>query len=52
MRTLMILYVVIGFAIVFTSSTALYNEEYTAVLGIFIGIFVMQDGIELIRKRW
>ena len=48
----MILYVVIGFAIVFTSSTALYNEEYTAVLGIFIGIFAMQDGIELIGKRW
>jgi len=52
MRTLMILYVVIGFAIVFTSSTALYNEEYTAVLGIFIGIFMIQDGITSIKEKW
>ena len=48
----MILYVVAGFMIVFTSSVALHNKEYTAVLWIFIGIFMMQDGIESIRKKW
>ena len=52
MRTAMILYVVIGFAIVYISSVALHNKEYTAVLGIFIGIFMMQDGINSIRERW
>ena len=48
----MILYVVIGFMIVFISSVALHNKEYTAVLGIFIGIFMIQDGIESIREKW